>query len=65
MTINYGVIAYDVESGEILKFIPSDVPITPEISASIQEQLKHEITGSFSLSPASAIMCKYFSMKKP
>lgn len=63
MSITHGMIAYDVVTGEILRFIPSDISITPELTASVHEKLKNEISTSFYISPASPLMCKYFSMK--
>ena len=38
------MIVYDVVTGEILRFIPSDISITPKLTASVQEKLKRVVS---------------------
>lgn len=64
MTTNYGIVVYSKASGEILRFIPCDEPVTAVLTASFQESLKHEIQEPFFVSPASFLMCKFYSADK-
>ena len=60
MSINYGVIVYSKVSGEIIRFIECDAPVTPALTASLEKSLSREIQEPFYVSPASMMMCKYF-----
>lgn len=62
MKADYGVLVYSKASGEILRFIPCDEPVTSQLTMSLEESLKHEFLEPFFVAPASSLMCKYFDI---
>jgi hypothetical protein len=58
--MKYGAIVYSKITGEILRFIPSDVPVTSKLTASIAESIKSEMADPFYISPASDLVCQYY-----